>query len=288
MGLHRDAQRLLEPLAVVNPFADRLTFADDRTRTRRDYGKYLGLIAAVTLLHQHQRQRKTATVNGRVVPYVESTIGDIEIAHRLAHAVLGQSLDELPPQTRRLLNAVHRFATGEAKRHAIPVDLVRFDPDHAFAAEGAGARATLVAVELWGEPTWTVAFAAPDPGRRALTALLGTPRPTGLCVVERGTVFLGDVREPEAFEVVATPGPVVAAEELVVEGALLLVTPWAVTVVDARGVRWTTPRIAVDGLRIDEAKGGWIRGVADPDDDEPRDFAVDLATGEVVGGSPIA
>ncbi len=126
VGVHRDAQRLLEPLAVVNPFADRLTFADGRTRTRRDHGKYLGLIAAVTLLHQHQRERKTATINGRTVSYVESTIGDIEVAHRLAHAVLGQSLDELAPQTRRLLTAVHQFATGEAKRVAIPLDLVRF------------------------------------------------------------------------------------------------------------------------------------------------------------------
>jgi hypothetical protein len=68
--VHRDAQRLLEPLAVVNPYADRLTFADGRTRTRRDHGKYLGLIAAVTLLHQHQRPRRTASVNGQDVAYV--------------------------------------------------------------------------------------------------------------------------------------------------------------------------------------------------------------------------
>ncbi len=151
VGLHRDAQRLLEPLAVVNPFADRLTFADGRTRTRRDHGKYLGLISAVTLLHQHQRTRKTATINGRVVAYVETTIGDIEVAHRLAHAVLGQSLDELPPQTRRLLTAVHRFATGEAKRHAIPLDLVRFTRrqlrEH-LAAAGAGWGDTQLKVHL--------------------------------------------------------------------------------------------------------------------------------------------
>ncbi len=151
VGLHRDAQRLLEPLAVVNPFADRLTFADGRTRTRRDHGKYLGLISAVTLLHQHQRTRKTATINGRVVAYVETTIGDIEVAHRLAHAVLGQSLDELPPQTRRLLTAVHRFATDQAKRHAIPLDLVRFTRrqlrEH-LAAAGAGWGDTQLKVHL--------------------------------------------------------------------------------------------------------------------------------------------
>ncbi len=151
VAVHRDAQRLLEPLAVVNPFADRLTFADGRTRTRRDHGKYLGLISAVTLLHQHQRQRKTATVNGRVVSYVETTIGDIEVAHRLAHAVLGQSLDELAPQTRRLLTAVHRYATAEARRLAIPLDLVRFTRrqlrEH-LAAQGAGWGDTQLKVHL--------------------------------------------------------------------------------------------------------------------------------------------
>ena len=126
IGLHQDAQRLLEPLAVVNPYADRLTFADGRTRTRRDHGKYLNLIAAVTLLHQHQRARKTAMVGGQAIVYVESTIGDIEVANRLAHAVLGQSLDELAPQTRRLLVAVHDHVTAKAADLAVDVSLIRF------------------------------------------------------------------------------------------------------------------------------------------------------------------
>ena len=126
VALHRDAQRLLEPLAVVNPYADRLTFADGRTRTRRDHGKYLNLIAAVTLLHQHQRARKSATINGRQVTYVESTIGDIEVANTLAHAVLGQSLDELAPQTRRLLSAVHQHVSAQADELAVDASLIRF------------------------------------------------------------------------------------------------------------------------------------------------------------------
>jgi DNA primase catalytic core len=151
VGLHRDAQRLLEPLAVVNPFADRLTFADGRTRTRRDHGKYLGLISAVTLLHQHQRPRKTATINGKTVAYVETALADIEVAHRLAHAVLGQSLDELAPQTRRLLTAVDCYVTTEAKRLAIPRDLARFTRrqlrEH-LAAQGSGWGDTQLKVHL--------------------------------------------------------------------------------------------------------------------------------------------
>jgi DNA primase len=59
LTLHQNAQRLLEPLAVVNPYAHRLTFLDDRTRTRRDHEKYLTLIDVIALVHQHQREVKT-------------------------------------------------------------------------------------------------------------------------------------------------------------------------------------------------------------------------------------
>jgi DNA primase len=99
LTIHRNAQRLLRPLHVVNPFAPRLTFLSDRTRTRRDHVKYLTLIRTIALLHQYQRPVKEA--NG--TRYIEVTLGDIEAANRLAHEVLGRSLDELPPQTRRLL-----------------------------------------------------------------------------------------------------------------------------------------------------------------------------------------
>ena len=177
---------------------------------------------------------------------------------------------------------VSEFDVAVAEYSAAP-------PDHAFAAEGAGSQATVVAVEPWGEPTWTAAFAAPSPGRRVLAhALLGTPCPTGLCVVERGIAFLGDVLQPEGFEVVPTAGPVLAAEELPTEAVLLLVTPWAITGLGASGVLWTTPRVAIDGIRVDEASDGWVRGVADPDDDEPHDFAINLTNGQVIGGATIA
>jgi hypothetical protein len=160
--------------------------------------------------------------------------------------------------------------------------------DYRFSAEGAGARTVAVEVQPSDGARWIATYAAPDPGRRALSALLGTPSRTGLCVVERGTAFLGDVLRPAAFEVIRTPGPVVAAEELAGEGVLLLVTPWAMTGVGASGALWTSRRIAIDGLRVDEASEGWVRGVTDPDDEEPRDFAVDLSSGQVVGGLPSA
>lgn len=109
LRLHQNAQRLLEPLAVVNPFADRLTFLDDRTRTRRDHEKYLTLIDTIALLHQHQREVKTLAHGEQGLRYIEVTLADIALANQLAHEALGRTLDELPPQTRRLLGLVVRM-----------------------------------------------------------------------------------------------------------------------------------------------------------------------------------
>jgi DNA primase catalytic core len=110
----RNAQRLLLPVDVLNPYAPGLTFATARTRNRRDHEKYLTLIDAIALLHQHQRQRGQHLVNGRVVEFIEVTLDDIALANELAPEVLGRSLDELPPQTRRLLAHIRELM--KAKR----------------------------------------------------------------------------------------------------------------------------------------------------------------------------
>jgi len=41
--------------------------------------------------------------DGETIEYIEATLEDIGCANTLAHEVLGRSLDELPPQTRRVL-----------------------------------------------------------------------------------------------------------------------------------------------------------------------------------------
>jgi hypothetical protein len=110
--LHQNAQRLLQPLPVHNPFAARLTFPDESTRLRRDQKKYLALIRAIALLHQHQRPRRT--VQG--VVHIEVSIEDIAEANRLAGEVLGRSLDEMPPQTRRFLNLLHDMVAKECEQ----------------------------------------------------------------------------------------------------------------------------------------------------------------------------
>jgi len=111
----RNAQRLLQTVDVLNPYAPSLTFATARTRNRRDHEKYLTLIDAIALLHQHQRETRTLPSGQR---FIEVTLDDIALANELAPEILGRSLDELPPQTRRLLGYIRELVkrkSGDAK-----------------------------------------------------------------------------------------------------------------------------------------------------------------------------
>lgn len=126
IATHQHAQRLLKPLRVVNPFAEQLTFLDTQTRTRRDHQKYLALIDAIALLHQHQRPLRQVEANGQTIEYIEATLEDITAAHALAHEVLGRSLDELPPQTRRLLHLVCEMVRTSCKAQQIERQAFRF------------------------------------------------------------------------------------------------------------------------------------------------------------------
>ena len=126
LALWRDAQRLIKPLGVVNPFAHLLTFTSGRTRTRRDHEKYLTLIDSIALLHQHQREVKAREVNGRTVEFIEVQLADIETANALAPEILGRSLDELPPQTRRLLNHIRELVRAKVEETEQPQSRLLF------------------------------------------------------------------------------------------------------------------------------------------------------------------
>jgi hypothetical protein len=102
----QNAQRLIQPKRIANPFARHLTFTSGRTRTRRDHEKYLTLIDTIALLHQHQRDTVKHKVNGREVEMLPVTLEDIQAANKIAPEVFGRSLDELPPQTRSLLEKI--------------------------------------------------------------------------------------------------------------------------------------------------------------------------------------
>jgi len=118
LGLHQNAQRLLSPVKVVNPFAPRLTFPDDRLSARRDHRKYLGLIRAVAFSRQHQREVREGIL--------EVTLEDIALANRLAHHALGHSLYDLTPPSRRLLFELRDWLAERAAKGGMAMGEARF------------------------------------------------------------------------------------------------------------------------------------------------------------------
>jgi len=102
---HWNAQRLLEPLPVVIPFADRLTFPSSWMRTRRDHARFLNLIEVSAFLHQHQRERRV----GAIV----ASVADYATAYALAGEVLTETLGDLRKPLREALSRIQAMATAE-------------------------------------------------------------------------------------------------------------------------------------------------------------------------------
>ncbi len=118
LRLHRNAQRLLGAVKVVNPYAPYLTFPDDRLSARRDHAKYLGLIRAVAFSRQHQRK----VTDGAIAV----TLEDIALANRLAHHALGHSLYDLTPPSRRLLVELRDWLAERGKKEGQEARELRF------------------------------------------------------------------------------------------------------------------------------------------------------------------
>lgn len=109
----RDAQRLLEPMEVVAPFATRLSFPARSTRDRREQEKLLGLVASHALLHQRRRERDD---QGRLVARVD----DYRAVYELYWPLIEGQVEDLSPRAAALYRALARRegSTPVARREA--------------------------------------------------------------------------------------------------------------------------------------------------------------------------
>jgi hypothetical protein len=112
---HRAAQRLLRPIAIVNPYAQLLGFPARIMRTRRDNERFLDLIASVAFLRQYQKV-EAADEHGH--QYVECDLEDYRIAYRIMAAILPLTLSSFPRSASDLYASfralVHRHAQAES------------------------------------------------------------------------------------------------------------------------------------------------------------------------------
>ncbi len=117
---HHNAQRLIAPLRVVIPNAPSLAFPAGRLILRREQKKYLTLIKAIALLHQHQRRRQSVEIASEAIDYIEVSDADIALAQQLGAAILRRNVDELAPPSRSLLHAIRELVSTKMKAMKIP------------------------------------------------------------------------------------------------------------------------------------------------------------------------
>jgi hypothetical protein len=105
--LLQNAQRILKPITVINPYAEYLQLPSEVFKKRRTNAHYLQFIEAITFYHQYQREEKTNEETGEI--YIETTIEDIQEANDLIKHILLRKSDELNGATRNYLELLKAY-----------------------------------------------------------------------------------------------------------------------------------------------------------------------------------
>jgi len=120
----RNVQRLLQPVKVINPFAQHLELPKTVFKPRRTNMHYLQLIEVITFYHQYQRQwidvetgEVIYSANSEEVPiineyqqvYIETQLEDIELANTLIKDVLLRKSDRLNGATRNYFEKLNSY-----------------------------------------------------------------------------------------------------------------------------------------------------------------------------------
>lgn len=111
--LLRNCQRILEPVKVVNPYAELLKLPQEIFKPRRTNGHYLQFIEVVTFYHQLQREQKADEESGEI--YIETTLEDIAEANELLKETLLRKSDELTGACRNYLENIKAYLEQEGK-----------------------------------------------------------------------------------------------------------------------------------------------------------------------------
>jgi len=92
-------------------------------RTRRDFDRFIDLIACVCFLRQYQKERKS---DGRF-SFIECDLTDYEIAYRIMIGnVLPATMSDIPKSTIELYEALRVMARTLSKKNNLKVNEVTF------------------------------------------------------------------------------------------------------------------------------------------------------------------
>jgi len=108
--LLRNTQRILEPVKVINLFAEQLKIPKEVFKARRSNAHYLQFIEAITFYHQYQREQKINEKTGEI--FIETTLEDIEAANQLLKPILLRKSDNLTGACRNYFERLKLYLIG--------------------------------------------------------------------------------------------------------------------------------------------------------------------------------
>jgi predicted transcriptional regulator len=120
--LLQNTQRMLQPVTIINPYAEQLKIPQEVFKPRRSNSHYLQFIEAVTFYHQYQREQKVDTATGEI--FIETTLEDIAEANKLIKQILLRKADELNNACRNHLEQLKNYLI-ENKRSSFGTKEIR-------------------------------------------------------------------------------------------------------------------------------------------------------------------
>jgi DNA primase/energy-coupling factor transporter ATP-binding protein EcfA2 len=110
-GFVQNCLRMLEPLEVINPFADQIKLPEDAHKIRRLNELYQSFVRQVTLLNQYQRERDE---RGRVITAPD----DLRVACEILFESIVLKVDELDGSLRQFFENVKKHVGKLGKDYA--------------------------------------------------------------------------------------------------------------------------------------------------------------------------
>lgn len=111
--LLQNCQRILQPVKVINPYAELLELPQEVFKPRRTNAHYLQFVEVITFYHQFQRTQKADESTGEI--FIETTLEDIENANKLLKEILLRKSDELTGACRNYLESVKLYLEHQNK-----------------------------------------------------------------------------------------------------------------------------------------------------------------------------
>ena len=96
--LLQNVQSVLQPITVINPFAEQLKIPTQVFKKRRTNAHYLAFIEVITFFKQYEREQRVDEATGEI--FIETTVEDIAEANELLKQILLRKSDELNGATR--------------------------------------------------------------------------------------------------------------------------------------------------------------------------------------------